>query len=104
MKARHTLRFRLLLAINTAMAALLLVSDGVAEAFSPRNEPFGRGRLAALFSDCRTASIAQTLRRIEDAVAAHRGGAAPDDDTTLVVIEFVAEEPCAQGHSLQTAR
>ncbi len=70
---------------------LLLVSDGVTEAFDPRGQMFGRERLGAMFSDCQTLAVAEAVRRIDAEVSSHRGGNPPADDATLAMIEFAGQ-------------
>jgi len=71
---------------------LLLVSDGITEAFNGQGEQSGRDRLSRVFENCRSLSVDETVRAIEDAVTAHRQGKAPTDDSTLVAVQFVGEE------------
>ena len=69
---------------------LLLVTDGVTEAFAPDEELFGRERLANEFMECRHASAPEVVRRIDAALTAHRDNAPPADDVTIAVVAFVA--------------
>ena len=69
---------------------LLLVTDGVTEAMNPREEMFGRDRLARVFLRHRDISVAKTVQNIDRALAAHRDTEVPSDDATLVAIEFLA--------------
>lgn len=71
---------------------LLAVSDGITEAFSPEGQQFGRQRLGKLFSECRTLPLSESVKRIQEEVAMHRGGRAPTDDTTILVIEWAGEQ------------
>lgn len=69
---------------------LLAVSDGITEAFSPQGEQFGRQRLGELFFECRALALPDSVKRIQEEVASHRGGGAPTDDTTLLAIGWGA--------------
>lgn len=69
---------------------LLLVTDGVTEAFSPEGELFGRKRLAHEVAQCRHTPIHEVVRRIDAALTAHRQGKTPADDVTVAVVEFRA--------------
>ncbi len=71
---------------------LLMVTDGVTEAFDGRSEPFGRDRLAALFLQCSTLPFPEMARRIDETLIAYREGRAPTDDTTLLAIQFTGPE------------
>jgi sigma-B regulation protein RsbU (phosphoserine phosphatase) len=72
----------------TAGDRLLLVTDGVTEAFDPEENLFGRERLSRLLRRCRELSIAETVREIERALATHRGGREAADDATVLAVEF----------------
>ena len=64
-------------------AAVVLFSDGITEAVSPRSQLFGTERLAQVLAG--SAGDAECLRSaIVDAVSAFRGTAAQSDDVTLV--------------------
>ena len=63
---------------------VLLTTDGVSEAFSPKKEMFGRERVAQLFERCQELSLVQTVREIEQAVRQHQAGQAPTDDVTVL--------------------
>lgn len=69
---------------------LLLVTDGVTETFNGRSEPFGRARLADLFLECRALSLAETVRKIDEGLTAHREDGVLTDDTTLIAVQFTA--------------
>lgn len=68
---------------------LLLLTDGIAETFGPRQELFGRDRLRQLLMRCRHEPQGELLGEIDRALEAHRSGAAPTDDVTVVAVEFV---------------
>ncbi len=72
---------------------LMMMTDGITEAANPKDELFGRQRLAHLLASCRDVSVSDTLRRIDEAIRAHRGSAAPNDDATAVVMEFTVPAP-----------
>jgi len=76
---------------------LLAVSDGITETFNPEGQQFGRQRLGKLFSECRSLALPASVKRIQEEVAAYRGGRAPTDDTTLLVIEWADEQGGAAG-------
>jgi serine phosphatase RsbU (regulator of sigma subunit) len=65
---------------------LLLVSDGVLEAPSPEGAEFGAERLWSAFARNGSLPPRELVARLLDEVARFRGGAAPTDDTTIVVI------------------
>jgi serine phosphatase RsbU (regulator of sigma subunit) len=75
---------------------LLLVTDGVTEAFNGRLEPFGRDRLTDLFVQCSTLPLPEMARRIDEALIAYRERRAPTDDTTLLAIQFTGPETGGQ--------
>ncbi len=67
---------------------LLLVTDGVTEAFNSQDEPFGWNRLAGVLVQCKDVSMAEMVHRIDETLSAHRGDAARTDDCTVVAVEF----------------
>ena len=71
---------------------LLLATDGITEAFSVQGEQFGGDRLANLLVKCRDIPVADFVNRINEALCAHRGDAAPTDDCTVVAVEFLSRE------------
>lgn len=71
---------------------LLMVTDGVTEAFNGRSEPFGRDRLSDLFLQCSTTPLPETIRRLDEALTAYREGRPPTDDTTVLAIQFDGTE------------
>ncbi len=71
---------------------LLIVTDGVTEAFNGRSEPFGRDRLAELFRQCKAISLPETAQKIDGALTTHREGRASTDDITLLAIQFDGPE------------
>ena len=71
---------------------LLLVTDGITEAFSVQGEQFGGNRLASLFVKSRNIPVADLVNRINTALCAHRGDGVPIDDCTIVAVEFLSRE------------
>ncbi len=67
---------------------LVCPTDGVTEAMDPGGNLFGRDRLAALVAEAGRAEPEAVLARVDGAVRAHLGGAAPADDYTLVAVRF----------------
>jgi len=65
---------------------LVLYSDGVTDMRSPKNESFGRERLAELTAKLRTYDAERIARSIYNAVQAHRGPVEAFDDFTLLVL------------------
>ncbi|MDQ2970354.1 MAG: SpoIIE family protein phosphatase [Acidobacteriota bacterium] len=65
---------------------LVFVTDGIIEAASPSGDPFGYDRLEALLREQAASEPARIQEAILSAVAAHSGGAPPEDDRTLVVV------------------
>jgi len=66
--------------------ALLLYSDGISEAFDPRDEQFGEERLLELWRREGKGAPGAFLDRVLDEVVKFRGSAAQSDDMTAVVI------------------
>lgn len=68
---------------------LLLHTDGVTEARTPRGDRFGVGRLADLAEQHAAAGLPapETLRRLAHAVLEHQGGP-PSDDATLMLVQW----------------
>jgi sigma-B regulation protein RsbU (phosphoserine phosphatase) len=67
---------------------LYVPTDGITEAFNPSGEMFGRQRLAGLVAQEREHCLMEAVAEIGRAVLAHRGGAPPSDDVTLLAVEF----------------
>jgi sigma-B regulation protein RsbU (phosphoserine phosphatase) len=65
---------------------LVLLSDGVYESADPEGQPLGRVRVQALVNQSWQDSPSTLAQRLLDAVAAHGGGAAQDDDITMVLL------------------
>lgn len=68
-------------------ATLVVVSDGVTEAFDPFGDEFGEARLAILVREIGDASPDTICHRIVDAVRRHRGTAPVHDDVTVLVLK-----------------
>jgi sigma-B regulation protein RsbU (phosphoserine phosphatase) len=70
---------------------LLLHTDGVTEARTPRGDRFGVTRLVDLAEQHAAAGLPapETLRRLAHAVLEHQGGP-PSDDATLMLVEWSA--------------
>ena len=68
--------------------AVLLFTDGALEARAPEPDgsEFGLARLMAAF-EASTGTPDERLTRVEDAIAAHRGGGAMEDDQTLLLFQ-----------------
>ena len=71
---------------------LVLATDGIAETFNEQGEQFGGERLANLFATCQGVSLVEFVNRIDEALGAHLGDAAPTDDCTVVAVEFLSGE------------
>ena len=65
---------------------LVLYTDGVTDAIGPSRERFGEPRLLATLEAARRGSAHDIVAALRDAVAEFRGGVAPVDDITIVVI------------------
>lgn len=77
---------------------LLLVSDGVTEAFDGHNKQFGRHRLEAALGKV-PPGVAPLLAALREALAAHTGGGAPTDDVTIVAAGLESAHTHADGVS-----
>ncbi|HEX5134992.1 MAG TPA: SpoIIE family protein phosphatase, partial [Thermoanaerobaculia bacterium] len=65
---------------------VVLLTDGLVECLSPAGEPFGFERFEAILAR-ESASPPDRLRdAILGEIDAYTGGAAPDDDRTLVIV------------------
>jgi len=65
---------------------LVLLSDGVYESTDPQGQALGRNRVQALVAQHCQDSPALLAERLLEAVAAHGGGTAQDDDITMVLL------------------
>lgn len=68
-------------------STLVVVSDGVTEAFDPSGDEFGEARLASLIRAAGHQPPAVLCERIIDAVRRHRGTAPVQDDVTVLVLK-----------------
>jgi sigma-B regulation protein RsbU (phosphoserine phosphatase) len=67
-------------------------SDGVSEAMNVRGEEFTSQRLVETVAQLRHLPAADIVHGINNAVAEHRAGFPPNDDTTIVALKF-ADKP-----------
>jgi serine phosphatase RsbU (regulator of sigma subunit) len=79
---------------------LVLTSDGAAESLNPRQELFGRERLIALLRPWQHVPPGELIRRIDQALARHRGGESLADDMTILAVEFVGNGAAVSPSSL----
>jgi sigma-B regulation protein RsbU (phosphoserine phosphatase) len=73
-------------------AALVVVSDGVLEAFDPSGQEFGEDKLLGVLRAGGGTPAAAIRDSIFDAVRRHRGTAAVHDDVTVLVVARSGEE------------
>ncbi|MEP6167605.1 MAG: SpoIIE family protein phosphatase, partial [Rhodopirellula bahusiensis] len=71
---------------------LVLVSDGVTEAFNPDDEQFGTERVSDTIARAIGEHASDLVVRFDSALEAFRDGRQAFDDTTLVVAELMKEE------------
>lgn len=74
---------------------VLLYTDGVVEAHDAKGREFGVARLRKLVAGSRRESAREIAHRVTNAVKSWRGGAAPEDDVTVVVIKRDPKGPGA---------
>jgi serine phosphatase RsbU (regulator of sigma subunit) len=74
---------------------LVLYTDGVTEAFNPRNEAYGEQRLIAEIQAHGDGTADSLVERIFRSVTAFAGSAAQSDDITLAVLVWAATAPLA---------
>ena len=67
---------------------LVFLTDGIIEATDPAGDPFGFERFEALLKAQAESTAAEIEAAVLSAVAAHTGGAPPEDDRTLVVVSL----------------
>jgi sigma-B regulation protein RsbU (phosphoserine phosphatase) len=77
--------------------SLLIFTDGVTEARRADGELLGDERLRALFAANARRSPRELLEAVRDGVRAWTGGAANDDDLTLVALRLVPEPGASAG-------
>jgi sigma-B regulation protein RsbU (phosphoserine phosphatase) len=63
-------------------------SDGVSEAMNECSQEFTPHRLMEVVKDARSQPASAIVQRIVSAVAEHRGGFPPNDDTTVVALKI----------------
>ena len=79
--------------------SLLAFTDGLPEALSPEDEPFGEQRVMAALAGARGDPQA-LLARFSDELAVHQGPRPPHDDVTLLCS---AADPCPRARSASRA-
>lgn len=67
---------------------LLLVSDGIHGATSPKHERFGQDRLPHLLTATADLSVGAVIGRVIDELHAHRSFAALDDDAAVICLDW----------------
>ena len=75
---------------------ILLYTDGVTEAVSPRKEFFGTQRLLETLKTDGPRSAGDMLTRVREAVSSFRGGGEPFDDMAILALLRVREEDSTQ--------
>ena len=66
---------------------LVIYTDGVIDAENEEMERFGTERLISLVKDTRASSASGILKAVEEAVRAHTGDKAQNDDLTLMIVK-----------------
>src|SRR5262249_44839821 len=66
---------------------LLLISDGVNEAFDPDENLFGDDRLRDLLAQSKAKTAKEAMAAVTDAVAAFANGAEQSDDITCLALQ-----------------
>ena len=66
---------------------LLMYTDGVNEAMDPGRQQFGLEGLCGVLRACSRMPAQDTCQAVYDAVRAHCGGTAPQDDVLLVAVQ-----------------
>ncbi|TWT74047.1 PP2C family protein-serine/threonine phosphatase [Allorhodopirellula solitaria] len=69
-------------------ARIVIVSDGVTEAFDPREEQYGTARIEQLMSEVSVSTARELVERFEGSLKAFRKGQKAFDDTTLLVAQL----------------
>ncbi len=72
---------------------VLLYTDGVVEAHDAKGREFGVARLKKLVTEARRHPAKEIALRVANAVKSWRGGAAPEDDVTVVAIKRAHRKP-----------
>jgi sigma-B regulation protein RsbU (phosphoserine phosphatase) len=70
---------------------IVLYSDGVSEAINPAGTELGRDDLMTLARTADPSSAESLGTQLLDAVTAFRGGQAPEDDETIIVLQRVSD-------------
>jgi len=68
---------------------ILLISDGVTEAFSSEDEAFGEERLERLLVELKGAAANEALAAIDDAVTRFSAGCEQSDDITCLLVDHL---------------
>lgn len=63
-----------------------VMTDGVFESADPDDREFGEDGVARLLAEVRDEPLDVVLARLQEAVRAHRRGAPPDDDVTILLV------------------
>jgi serine phosphatase RsbU (regulator of sigma subunit) len=74
---------------------VIFCSDGLFEALDVAGQPYGFDRLRGVVGDCRSRSAEEILECVVDDWRKHIGRAAPEDDTTVVVLKRMRDHPPA---------
>ena len=75
---------------------LVLLSDGIYEYHDGNHQAFGEQRVAALVAEHSDRPVAELARLLLEAVQRHAGGAAQQDDITVVLVKRSAAVPSEQ--------
>ena len=67
---------------------LLVYTDGLNEAENPQQELLGNARLLELMANTQSLTSRQVIDMLLSAVEQHRAGASPNDDLTLMCINY----------------
>ena len=67
---------------------VLIYTDGLNEAENNENEPLGDDRVLELMADTTKLSSREVVEKLKEAVEAHRSGANPNDDLTLMCMKI----------------
>jgi serine phosphatase RsbU (regulator of sigma subunit) len=68
---------------------LFIYTDGLNEAEDPQQEQFGDDRLIDIIRNTQHDSARQTIDTVRAAVEAHRKGAEPNDDLTMMCVRII---------------
>ncbi|MFC1739600.1 PP2C family protein-serine/threonine phosphatase [Planctomycetota bacterium] len=67
---------------------LILLTDGIAETYSPNGELFGRKRLLEIFEHGASDPLEVLSARLIDSIVSFRGSEAQLDDITMLAVEL----------------